>query len=74
MNANGERTVEQIVQVLQSKYDVSLSVLKKDIVHALRDLQWKRLIKLREIKKWQVNNVFKVRKFDKAMFIAYKEL
>jgi hypothetical protein len=47
MNANGERTVEQIVQVLQSKYDVSLSVLKKDIVHALRDLQWKRLIKLR---------------------------
>ena len=52
LNANGERTIDQIVEILQSKYDVSLSVLKKDIVHAIRDLQWKKVIKLRADNKW----------------------
>lgn len=46
--SNGSNTMSDIVDVLLKKYDVEENELKIDIITLVRELQWKRIIKLEE--------------------------
>lgn len=45
-NSIGKNTIESIVQSMLTIYDVDRAILENDIVSLLRDLQWKKLIRL----------------------------
>lgn len=47
---NGENSINSIYKSIFSEYEVSEGILKKDVVRIIRDLQWKRLIKLKKVK------------------------
>lgn len=42
----GGRTIEQICSIMLENYDVEPEVLHNDIVRVIRDLQWKKLIRI----------------------------
>jgi hypothetical protein len=44
---NGILTISDIIEHLKSEYDVHQDILKHDIVILTRDLQWKKLIRLK---------------------------
>ena len=46
--SNGSNTMSDIFDVLLKKYDVEENELKIDIITLVRELQWKRIIKLEE--------------------------
>lgn len=39
--ADGHKTLGEVVNIIQSEYDVDSSQLVSDICHLIRDLQWK---------------------------------
>lgn len=47
---DGKRKVKEIIDKMLGIYDVEKEVLQKDIIHLIRDLQWKNLIILKEKK------------------------
>ena len=44
-------SIEKIYEQVKKEYDVEELELKNDIVNFVRDLQWKKLIRLKEVKK-----------------------
>lgn len=46
---DGRKTIEEIVEGLKKEFDVENEVLENDYVDFIRDLQWKKLIKLKEL-------------------------
>ncbi|OON99997.1 MAG: hypothetical protein ATN35_09710 [Epulopiscium sp. Nele67-Bin004] len=48
MNVDGTKTIEEINQLLVQEYDVDYSVLQNDMLIFVKDLQWKKLITLKE--------------------------
>ena len=46
--SNGSNTISDIVDILFKKYDVEENELKIDIITLVRELQWKRIIRLEE--------------------------
>ena len=47
---DGRKSVREILRYLQTIFDVDYQILENDFVSFLRDLQWKRLIQLKEKK------------------------
>ena len=45
---DGKRTLEKIIEALLDMYEVSKDVLIDDIMIIVRDLQWKKILILRE--------------------------
>ncbi|HWR05455.1 PqqD family protein [Sporomusa sp.] len=45
---DGAITINEIVNKLMQVYEIDYATLEKDIVHLVRDLQWKELIVLTE--------------------------
>ena len=45
---DGTRTIEDIVNILEKEFDVDRETIRNDFISFIRDLQWKRLIKLKE--------------------------
>ena len=45
---NGHYTIDEIVSRLVEVYDVDLSILQMDMLHLVRDLQWKHLLILKD--------------------------
>lgn len=43
-----KRTILDIVLALKDIYEVEISVLESDIIELIRDLQWKKIITLKE--------------------------
>ncbi len=44
--SDGEKTLSEIADRLLNIYDVDENILQNDIVELIRDMQWKRLVKL----------------------------
>lgn len=44
-------SIQEIYEKIKSEYDIDELELKNDIVEFIRDLQWKHLIKLKEVVK-----------------------
>ena len=47
---DGQKTLEELLNILLSIYNVDRIVLEKDIVDLVRDLQWQDLLELKELK------------------------
>lgn len=47
---DGKMKVKEIIEKMLDVYEVEKEILEKDIVHLIRDLQWKNLIILKEKK------------------------
>lgn len=45
---DGTRTIEDIVNILEKEFDTDRETIRNDFISFIRDLQWKRLIKLKE--------------------------
>lgn len=45
---DGARTIEDIVNILEKEFDADRETIQNDFISFIRDLQWKRLIKLKE--------------------------
>lgn len=45
--SNGKNTLEEIKNYLLNVFDVNEDDLKNDLVNSVRDLQWKKIIKLK---------------------------
>lgn len=45
---DGTRTIEDIVNILEKEFDADRETIRNDFISFIRDLQWKRLIKLKE--------------------------
>ena len=43
---DGQNTINDIVHILLSEYDVEIDVLQRDIISIIRDFQWGKIIKL----------------------------
>ncbi len=48
----GERTIDQICSILLQNYDVEPQILHNDIIRIIRDLQWKKLIRVSKESKY----------------------
>lgn len=48
---DGQRTVSDIISLLEQEFDADRETLQNDYISFLRDLQWKRLIKFQEKKR-----------------------
>lgn len=46
---NGTNSIQSIFEIWSHDYDVDEDILKTDIVELVRDLQWKKLIMMKEI-------------------------
>lgn len=44
--SDGKKTLSEVADQLLNIYDVDENILQNDIVELIRDMQWKRLIKL----------------------------
>lgn len=45
---DGAATINEIINKLMQIYEIDYATLEKDVVHLIRDLQWKQLIALTE--------------------------
>lgn len=45
---DGTTTINEIIKKLMQTYEIDYITLEKDVVHLVRDLQWKQLIVLTE--------------------------
>ena len=48
---NGKNSISQILEYLLKIYEIDSDTLKTDLVYFIRDMQWKELINLREVRK-----------------------
>ncbi|MBQ7196152.1 MAG: PqqD family protein [Synergistaceae bacterium] len=47
-NIDGSKSINEICECLLSEYDVSREVLERDLTSFVRDMQWKKLLRLKK--------------------------
>lgn len=53
-NVDGEHSIDEITAKMYEEYEVQQEILERDMVNLVRDLQWRKLIKLSRRK--HINN------------------
>lgn len=49
--STGKMKISEIVDDMLQEYDVTIDIIEKDIINLVRDLQWKKIIKLSKSKR-----------------------
>ena len=47
-NIDGNKSIDDICSYLLSEYDVSREILERDLIVFVRDMQWKKLLRLKK--------------------------
>ena len=47
-NIDGNKNINEICGYLSGEYDVSREVLERDLIDFIRDMQWKKLLRLKK--------------------------